>query len=293
MNPFHTSNHMYVSEVTLMVKNKEKSIKFYTEALGMKVIRDNNHEVTLGTHSNHELVHLIENPNALPKLRTTGLYHFALLFKNRGDLGQILRHFITIRQGIVGGADHGISEAIYLEDPDGNGIELAWDRPDYKFKYLPNGDIDLLSDNTALDYRNLLEHSTLGDFKKIPDDTIMGHLHLHVSDLNKANHFFIDSLGFQSMFYYSEQAHFISDLNYHHHLAFNLWNGKNVPNNPNDAIGLKSYKLMIPSDRYDALIKRFTTQNIPVFTTPNAYYIIDPNGVKVILEKHIEPTTTN
>lgn len=290
MNPFHTLNHMYVTNVTLMVKNKENSINFYTNVLGMKVIRDNDNEVTLGTHSNHELVHLIVNPNALPKLRTTGLYHYALLFKNRGDLGQILRHFITIKQGIVGGADHGISEAIYLEDPDGNGIELAWDRSDYKFKYLPNGDVDLLADNTALDYKDLLEHSTLGDFTKIPDDTIMGHLHLHVANLDIANVFFIELLGFQSMFYYTEQAHFISDQKYHHHIAYNLWNGKNIPDAPVGGVGLKEYKVLVPENRYDDLMKRFTTQNIPVFTTPKSLYVVDPNNVRVYLEKHKSPT---
>lgn len=284
MTNYHTNNHLHVTDVTLMVKNLNLSLDFYTKVLGMKIIEQTISSATLGTYSNHVLIHLVENKNALPKLRTTGLYHYALLFKNRADLGQILKHFIHLKQMISGGADHGISEAIYLNDPDGNGIELAVDRLDYQYKYTPDGQIDLLADNLPMDYEDIIHTANPPLFAKIPDDTIMGHLHLHVADMNQAKHFFIDLLGFQSMFDYQANAHFISDQKYHHHVAFNLWNGSNIPNNPEGAIGLKSYTVNVPKSRYEGLLNRLRKQNIKIEKEKDTNYIVDVNNVKVYLK---------
>ncbi len=284
MTNYHTNNHLHVTDVTLMVKNLNTSLDFYTKILGLKVIEQTESKAILGTHTNHVLLHLIENKNALPKLRTTGLYHYALLFRNRADLGQILKHFIRLKQMISGGADHGISEAIYLDDPDGNGIELAVDRDDYKYKYTPAGEIDLLADNLPMDYEDLITKANPEPYTKIPDDTIMGHLHLHVANMDSAKHFFIDLLGFQSMFNYQANAHFISDQKYHHHVAFNLWNGRNISNNPVDAVGLKAYTLNVPQSRYEGLINHLIENNITIQKEKDINYIVDVNDVKVYLK---------
>ncbi len=286
MSKFHTENHLYVTDITLMVKNLDVSINFYTKVLGLKVISQTESTATLGTHTDLPLVYLMENKSALPKLRTTGLYHFAILFNRRSDLGQILRHFVLLRQPIQGAADHGISEALYLEDPDGNGIELAVDRLDYKFKYTPNGEIDLLADNLPMDYEDMLDKATKEPFTKIPDDTIMGHLHLHVANMDSAKRFFIDILGFQSMFNYQANAHFISDQKYHHHVAFNLWNGRGIPNNPMDAVGLKSYRVNVPKLRYETILSKIKENNITLYKENNTHYIMDVNDVKVYLIKN-------
>src|SRR5690606_28711634 len=115
-----------------------------------------------------------------------------------------------------------------------------------------------------------------------------GHLHLHVTNMEQAKHFFIDVLGFQSMFNYQSNAHFISDQRYHHHVAFNLWNGKNIPHTPANAIGLKAYTVHIPKLRYEALLNRLMLNNVNIYKENDINFIIDVNQVKVYLKNNQE-----
>ena len=277
MENFHTKDMMHITDVTLMVSNIETSLKFYQEVLGLKLIKHNANQYQLGTHKDKVLLNLISNPLATPKMRTTGLYHFAILLPTRVHLGQFIKHIIATKTQITGGADHGISEALYLDDPDGNGIEIYADRIQSEW---PAFDEVI---NAPMNYQDLVLNAPIRSFTKIPDDAIMGHIHLHVANMDTARQFFIHTLGFESTMAYGPNAAFVSDLGYHHHIGFNVWNGQNIPNTPENATGLKAYSLYVPLSRYDALLGRLKANNTALNKDDDKVFIYDVNGVKVYL----------
>ncbi|WP_025725638.1 VOC family protein [Acholeplasma granularum] len=277
MENFHTSEFMQVTDVTLMVSDINKSLEFYQEKLGLKLINKQDNRYDLGTYTNKHLLTLINNPLSSPKQRTTGLYHFALLLPSRAHLGQFIQHMIETKTQVTGGADHGISEALYLDDPDGNGIEIYADKAK---KDWPRFDEVV---NSPMDYQDLVNNKVNEPFTKIPDETIMGHIHLHVANMDMARNFFINVLGFQNTMEYGPKAAFVSDNGYHHHIGFNVWNGINIPNNPSNVIGLKSYTLYVPKNAYEALKERLTTFKVVLGDDNGKEFIHDVNGVKVYL----------
>src|SRR5690606_13578140 len=187
-------------------------------------------------------------------------------------------HCIHTRQPVTGGADHGISEALYLDDPDGNGIEIYADR---KASDWPPFDQAV---NAPMDYEDLIKNQVREPFKKIPDGTIMGHLHLHVSNMNKGIRFFEGVLGFQETMSYGPAAHFSSDAGYHHHLGFNVWNGLNIPNNPDDVVGLKAYELFVPKARFETFKENLKKNLYDLKEDKDGLYLIDINNVKITVK---------
>jgi catechol 2,3-dioxygenase len=189
-----------------------------------------------------DLLNLIEEPGARPAGRHAGLYHFALLHPSREELAHAAQRLVGARAPISGASDHGISEAIYLPDPDDNGIELAADRPRERW-----GD---LRDPTTigprpLDMQALLD--TVADAPPRPQadpDVVVGHVHLHVGDVERALAFYRDVLGFDVMTRFPSAA-FVSAGGYHHHLAFNTWRGDGVPPAPPDAVGLRHWTVLL------------------------------------------------
>jgi len=278
MENYHTSEFMQVTDVTLMVSNIERSLKFYQENMGFKLLNKNDNLYELGTHTGIKLIKLMYNPLATPKMRTTGLYHYAILLPSRKDLGKFIKHMIETKTQVTGGADHGISEALYLDDPDGNGIEIYADKPKDAW---PTFDEVV---NKPMDYQGLVNLADDTKFTKIPDATIMGHIHLHVASIQNGRKFFIDTLGFQNTMEYGPHAAFVSDLGYHHHVGFNVWNGQNIPNNPDNTVGLKAYTLYVPSDRYDALLTSLKDAKIALEKDKDRVFVKDLNNVKVYLK---------
>lgn len=278
MKNFHSKDFMHVKNVTLMVQDIERSLKFYQQSLGLKLIAQKDNLYELGTYTNHKLITLINNPLATPKMRTTGLYHYAILLPSRAYLGQIIKHFIKHQVSVTGGADHGISEALYLDDPDGNGIEIYADKNHEKW---PSFDEIV---NAPMNYQDLVKNALNEPFERIPDETIMGHIHLHVSNMADAIKFFVDGLGFASTMAYGPQAHFVSDKNYHHHIGFNVWHGTNIPNNPPNTVGLKSYELYVPNEMYNDLIYRLEKSALTIHKENDTIFIYDVNHVKVFIQ---------
>ncbi len=277
MENFHSKEFMQVTNVTLMVKDIEKSLAFYQNNIGLKLIKKENDVYALGTHTGHILIYLISNPESTPKMRTTGLYHFALLLPSRRHLGQFIKHMIQTKTGVTGGADHGISEALYLDDPDGNGIEIYSDRLQKDWPDFDN------MENLPMDYETLVRNALTTPFNKIPDETIMGHIHLHVSNMDLAKSYFINTLGFESTMEYGPHAAFVSDKGYHHHIGFNVWNGTNIPNTPPNMVGLKSYTLHIPKTMYESFMNRLEAHKVEVKHVDNEVFIYDLNHVKITL----------
>ncbi|MDC3414053.1 VOC family protein [Aquibacillus sp. 3ASR75-11] len=244
---FHRHPHTYVGLVHLIVADLDRSLTFYKELIGLQVLEQSEHKVVLTADGFTPLL-IIERPeNVLDKQRqTTGLYHYALLLPNRSDLGSVLRHFIQNGYPLQGASDHLVSEAIYLADPDGNGIEIYIDRPSNTWSW-ENGEVIMTTD--PLDAEGLLAEGEGKMWEGLPKDTVMGHIHLHVAELDEIKEFYTAGLGFDianSM--YGDQVLFVSTGNYHHHIGLNTWNGVGAPQQPENSVGLRSFSIVLPSE---------------------------------------------
>lgn len=180
---FHKHPHVFVGEVNLKVQNLHQSLSFYQEVLGFNVLNQTEKSTTLSADGVHPLLTLEQPEHIVPKeQRTTGLYHFALLLPNREELGKILAHLIRLNIQL-GSSDHLVSEAIYLSDPDGNGIEIYRDRPSTEWKW-NDGEVKMTVD--PIDARGIVAEAEGETWNGLPLDTVMGHIHLHVSDLKSS-----------------------------------------------------------------------------------------------------------
>lgn len=220
--------------VALKVADIARVSTFYQQALGLQVHRtDTDGTVYLGA-GGADLLALIPRPDGKRYRGVTGLYHFALLVPTRRDLALVLKHFAQTQTPLQGLSDHFVSEAIYLSDPEGNGIEIYADRP--RDKWYNNGQFNM--GTVALDIDDLLEELSgpgADDFTRMPAGTVMGHVHLHVDSIPDAEAFYVDVMGFDVMVNW-DSATFLSYDGYHHHLGANVWAGRNHP--PQDALGL-------------------------------------------------------
>ncbi|AIK36996.1 MULTISPECIES: VOC family protein [Bacillus] len=231
--------------VHLYVSNLQQSLAFYTDVLRLKVVREEEHIATLGNESNEPLLIIEEKENALPKQRSrTGLYHFAILLPSRQDLANILLHLVQKVYPLHGGADHYFSEAIYLADPDGNGIEIYHDRQREVWRD-EKGELPFVSN--PLDGDGLLQQGN--EWNGFPSGTVMGHIHLHVADLEEAKRFYVDGLGFEVTIPVRNGALFVSAGGYHHHVGLNTWQGEGVPPQMPNSVGLKYFTIVLVDEK--------------------------------------------
>ena len=227
---------------------------------------------------------LAENPQARPAGRHAGLYHFALLHPSRLELSRAARRLAETRTPIQGASDHGVSEAIYLPDPDGNGIEIYADRPREQWEHNPDGSLVMYT--AALDLDDLL--ALAGDDPEAPRHAdpglTMGHVHLHANDLREAVRFYRDVLGFDSMAAMPSAA-FLSAGGYHHHLGVNTWRGEGIPGAPGgDVVGLRRWNLVLESqDELDRVAERLEAAGAPVEGDARGVTTRDPAGISVRL----------
>jgi catechol 2,3-dioxygenase len=228
--------------VHLTVADLGRAVAWYERALGLRVHRRDEQEAELGDGA-ETLVVLHEDPQARPAGRHAGLYHYALLYPSREELARAALRLFTTRTPIQGASDHRTHEAIYLPDADGNGIELAADRPreawpqDLGYRHGPAPlDFDALL--ATIDGEQPAEH--VGDGMRV------GHVHLHVGDVDEGLAFYRDRLGFDEQANLGSAA-FVSAGGYHHHLGFNVWNGRGVGPQPPDTVGLREWTIELPS----------------------------------------------
>ncbi|MFA5470537.1 MAG: VOC family protein [Acholeplasmataceae bacterium] len=276
IHPFHQETTMHISSIELLTSNIEKAKAFYIDLLGLSILNETSSSIDLGTSNNHLLIKLIENKDAAKNNKTLGLYHFALLLSSKAYLASVLYQLSTHNYPITGLSDHGVSLAIYLDDPDGNGIEIYVDR-DKSMWPTQNGQIEMYT--KALDLNDLMKSLPKEPYVNIDPNTVMGHLHFHVADLDQAKNFFVDVLGFEMIQNYFNSALFISSSKYHHHLGLNTWNKGASLRQPSD-VGLISYQLNIPKKDFLTLEKRLSKANVPI-TNNNA--IKDPLGQTVYI----------
>jgi catechol 2,3-dioxygenase len=230
--------------VWLTVADVERAANWYESILGLRVQRRTPGEVELGDGREGVIV-LREDPQARRAGRHAGLYHYALLYPTRAELARAATRLATTATRIQGMSDHGTHEAIYLADADGNGIELAADRPRDRW---PNLRDELSHGPRPLDVQSLLG-VVAGEAPRdyVEDGLRVGHLHLHVGDVARGLQFYRDVLGFEEQVKIPSAA-FVSAGGYHHHLAFNTWQGEGVPPRPPHTAGLDRWTIQLPSE---------------------------------------------
>jgi catechol 2,3-dioxygenase len=262
--------------VHLTVSDLDRSVAFYQDALGLRQQRREDPVAALGA-GGEELVALHEEPGARPAGRHAGLYHYALLFPSREELARAVGRLAATRTPLDGASDHGVSEAIYLSDPDGNGIELYADRPREAWPPAPPGErIGMYT--RALDLDDLLA-TTAGEqpVRHAGDGLRMGHVHLHVGDLEAARAFYVDVLGFEVMASLPS-ALFLAAGGYHHHLGANTWRGEGVGPAPAGTVGLREWTLVLEPDALAVLRARLSAAGLG-----DGDVVEDPWGIRLRL----------
>lgn len=284
MSIYHQPPIGFVSSVSIQVLNLQRAIEFYTNTLGLTVLNQDEYQVELSANGKDSLLSIVQLENGIKKVpRTTGLYHFAILLPSRKELGKILNHFIKNQVPLHGASNHGISEAIYLSDPEGNGIEIASDTDPKKWKW-KNGQLDVFSENGPMDIKSVLSESQDEEFTKLPADTIMGHIHLHASELKNIRRFYEEALGMDVVIDLPRQALFFSYGKYHHHLAVNVWNGIGAPTPPSNSVGLRNFLLRLPdSISLEEIESNFMNMKIPYSTTEKGLAVRDPSGNNIFV----------
>jgi catechol 2,3-dioxygenase len=268
---------------SLIVADLERAVAFYRDILGFHVLQRAGDAATLGADEDTQpLVELTALAGARPKpRRTTGLYHVAILTPSRGALARSLYHLATSRYPLQGASDHLVSEALYLADPDGNGLEIYRDRPRSGW-YDPAGQLQMST--LPLDLDTLLEEGA-GATRERPwsgldAGTRVGHVHLQVADLASAVRFYTEGLGFETMFNMEEMgAAFVSAGGYHHHIGLNTWTSRGAPPPPPGAAGLRVFEIVVPDTKTLAEVAaRLTTLDIVFETVERAIEARDPSG---------------
>jgi catechol 2,3-dioxygenase len=258
----------------LTVTDLDRSVGFYQDSIGLKQHRRDGGVAALGA-GGEDLLVLVEDPQARPAGRHAGLYHVALLYPSREELARAAQRIAATRTTITGASDHGISEAIYLDDPDGNGLELAADRPRATWGDL--GDVQTIAPR-PLDMADLL--SLVEDqepTRHVDPDMVVGHLHLHVADIDRGLRFYRDVVGFEPQLVIPPAA-FVSAGGYHHHLGFNVWRGQGVPPVPPDAVGLRHWTVVIGDEALGALRGRLQAVGIAFEDRDGGVFVRDPDG---------------
>lgn len=235
----------HIGRVTLQVADLARSLAYYERVLGFRVLERTPGKAMLGTQGGDQpLIELRERPGATPMPRRgrLGLYHYAILLPTRAHLGRLLRHLAE--QGERAGmSDHLVSEALYLSDPDGLGIEVYADRP--RDAWQRNGQ-QLAMATDPLDVDNLLEAGGAERWSGMPAGTVIGHVHLYVGDLDQAAAFYHDGLGLDKIVWSYPGALFLSAGGYHHHLGTNTWAKGAQPATDADA-RLLEWEVLVPS----------------------------------------------
>lgn len=266
----------------LAVSDLARAIDFYRDVVGLSLRESANGVAHLGAGAGaDDLIVLHERPGAKRTTRHAGLYHVALLYPSQLELARVTQRILESRTPIDGASDHGTHEAIYLPDPDGNGLELAWDRSPEQWPDL--ADITAIAPR-PLDMGGLFNLVSGRSAEPEADPaTQVGHVHLHVGDISESLAFYRDLLGFD-LITEIDSAAFVSAGGYHHHLAFNTWQGRGAPPTPDGAIGLVYWTIELPSTAdVSAARSRLNDAGVQTGDVAGGFEARDPSGNAVRL----------
>jgi catechol 2,3-dioxygenase len=236
-----------LGRVRLQVADLDRSLAFYQTILGLRVVRRDADSAGLGPHGeDREIVHLrqLRTARPVPRRGLLGLYHFAILLPHRASLGRFVAHLAEVG-AYAGMSDHFVSEAVYLTDPDGLGVEVYADRPRDAWRY---DERQLYMTTNHLDVDNLIEAARGERWAGMPPGTILGHVHLYVGDIEKAEAFYHHALGFDKVVWSYPGALFLSAGGYHHHLGTNTW-ARGAPAATDDDARLLEWEIIVPAKK--------------------------------------------
>lgn len=275
-----------VGVVSLTVADLGRSVGFYTEDIGLSVLDRTDGGATLGV-AGAPLLLLTEHRGARPwphdRYGYTGLYHFAILVPTRADLGRWLRHWLELGYPLPGQGDHLVSEALYLSDPDGNGIEIYRDRPRDEWGW-ENGQVRMASD--PVDIQGLLVEAerSEGPWTGLAAGTYLGHIHLQVGDIAEAAAFYHGVLGFDIVAE-MPSALFVSAGGYHHHIGMNIWHSRGASPAPEGTAGLRYFTIVLPTEEARAaVLARLDAAGISYTRQDEAISVEDPWRNTILLQ---------
>ena len=284
-----------IGSVSLTVADLDNQIAFYQQILGFNLRWREGDQAGLGTEK-RELLHLVAQPGYKRYQRVTGLYHFAVLFPDRRELARVVARLFTLKYRNYP-TDHIMTKTTYLDDPEGNGIELYCESPEDGAWSMASGeyitrraDGSLSSGREALDLEDLFSHLTEVDRLDVPvpEATHIGHVHLHVRDIEEALGFYHGVLGFDVMGNAKAmRAAFVSAGGYHHHIGLNTWQGEGAPPPPADALGLRYFTVELPNQAaLDEVIARVEQAGLATTAHAAGLLLHDPsqNGVLLTLK---------
>jgi catechol 2,3-dioxygenase len=227
-----------IGRVRLRVADLDGVRGYYERVIGLRPV-----DGALG--SDAPLVELVPDPSAPPAPPgSTGLFHLALLVPDRPSLARAVQRVVAAGERFTGASDHFVSEALYLRDPEGNGIEIYRDRPRSEWGYEPSGELRM--GTVPLDVDSVMTELPGGDDPGMPDGTVVGHVHLHVADLGAAEEFYAGELGLDVTVRSYPGALFLSHGGYHHHVGLNTWQGEGAPAPPPGSRGLEEFEIALP-----------------------------------------------
>ena len=269
--------------IRLRVADVDRIERFYTESIGLQELGRDGAVTSLGATDGQPLVELEAHRDAPRRPpHTTGLFHLAILVPSRVDLANALRRVVATGWRLSGASDHLVSEALYLSDPEGNGIELYRDRPRDEW---PVAGGDLQMGTLPLDVGSLLSEADGADDEvHLPSGTTLGHVHLQVADLDTAERFWADGVGFDVTVRGYPGALFVSVGGYHHHVGLNTWAGIGAPPPPDDAQGLDRFEVVLPDpEAVSETAERLATSGGTVELLEDGVLAADPSGNRVLL----------
>lgn len=283
-----------IGHVALNVRDIGDQIAFYQGVLGLQLHSRDGNQAVLGT-GEYELIRLVEQPGSKRYRGVTGLYHFAVLFPDRHELARAMARLFALKYQNYP-TDHIMTKTTYLDDPEGNGIELYTESPEDGWMGMENGEFiarradgTLSNGREALDVEALLSHLTSDDKldASIPLETRIGHVHLHIRDVDEAVDFYHGILGFDVMgSARAMRVAFVSAGGYHHHIGLNTWQGEGAPPPPPDAVGLRHFSVELPNQvALDEIAARVEKAGIPANQTEDGLLLYDPSQNGCLLTK--------
>ncbi|WP_166245891.1 VOC family protein [Paenibacillus turpanensis] len=268
-----------IGYLELQVSDLAKSLSFYQEFIGFSLLEREGNTAKLTTDGATPQLVLTEEEAFVPRPnRTTGLYHYAVLVPTRQDLALWFRHAVQEGYPLQGASDHQYSEAIYLADPDGNGIEVYADRDPNQWERDGRG--GYIGGTAPLDLQNLLAEIKEKEWSGLPSGTRIGHMHLQVTSIAESEKFYIDALGFDIL---AKDTHmlFVSKDAYHHHIGMNTWEGQGLPQPPEHALGLKQFTIHFTEEEFLHATSQLDQLGYVYRENNQQIEVTDPSGNKL------------
>lgn len=278
MKTFHGKETIHISKIALRVIDLNKSAKFYNEVLGFEILNNSEEGITMGFKEN-PMVKLVQAKTKKQR-RAAGLYHIAFLVPNRVDFSNWLAYHLSNDTPIDGASNHAVSEAVYLHDIDGNGIEVYTDTDTSTWDW-KDGNVKMVTER--LDVEDLFKEITTPT-NKLPENTMIGHIHLSVLELTASQNFY-HLLGFETVLKMQTSAAFLSHNKYHHHIGMNIWNTFGGSPHIQEQADIEYFVIEYPSkEDVEKVESRLKDNDIKYSKSEKGLFVRDPNNIEVHLE---------